>query len=129
MFKIETMVFTNPTEHTVRLDALGFDSVGPGQDVELPLTLCAPYRTDNGQRGKSAVEGVAPQLRPKSEEDYKAWLDVPPPPVPVSKIVSVAARAPSEPPGVKALREKAEALKAKASASPQAKVSASAGKA
>ena len=141
-FQIPTMIFHNPTEHTVKLDALGLDPVGPGQDCEIPLYLAAPTRTDNGNRGKSPVEQVAPQLHPKNEEDRKLWLEVPTPVAPQSKIVSVTARMPSESPGVKALREKKEAAEAskakatqtpanttqKATASPQANVSAPAGK-
>lgn len=139
-FKVETMIFTNPTNLTIKLDALGMDPVGPGQDVELPLQYCAPKRTDNGQRGKSPVESVAPQLRPKSDEDHKAWLEVPTPVTPQSRIVSVSARPVQEAPGVKSLRERAEAQKAakatatanaapKATASPLANVSASSVKA
>lgn len=130
------MIFVNPTEHTIVLDALGFDPVEPGGEVELPLGVCAPYRTDNGRRGKSPVEQVAPQLHPKNPEERKVWLEVPAPTVPVSKIVSNAPRhlqPQPEAPGVKALREKAEAaakIKAsKASALPVTNVSAPAPKA
>lgn len=133
MYKEPTMIFVNPTEHTIKLDALGFDPVSPKGEVELPLTVCAPTRTDNGQRGKSPVEQVAPQLHPKSEADRKAWLEIPAPPIPQSKIVANAARhlqPQPEAPGVKALREKAEAAKAqKPAASSQPNVSAQAGKA
>lgn len=115
MFKVETMIFVNPTEHTIKLDALGFDPVEPKGEVELPLSVCAPYRMDNGTRGKSPVEQVAPQLQPKDPEECKAWNDVPAPPTPVSKIVANFPRhlqPQPESPGVKALREKAEASKA-----------------
>jgi hypothetical protein len=114
-FKPEVMVFTNPTKHIINLSALGIDSVEPGKDVEIPLSLAAPYRMDNGQRGKSPIEQVAPQLQPKNKEDLEAWLKVPPAPIPVSKIVSVAKREVQEAPGVRALREAAQ----KAPVSPQ----------
>ncbi len=127
------MLFTNPTPHTVKLDALGFDSVGPGEDVELPLALCAPHRKDNGQRGNSPVENIAPQLRPKDPGEHELWSKVPPHGVPISKLVSVAPRPAQESPGVKALREKREAAALaeaqKALASPQPNANAVAGKA
>jgi len=120
-FQIPTMVFHNPTEFTIKLDALGLDPVGPGQDCEIPLYMAAASRMDNGGRGKSPVEQVAPQLHPKHAEDRKIWEEVPPPPIPQSKIVSVTARAAHESPGVKALREKKEATQ-KLTASPQTSV-------
>lgn len=130
-FKIETMVFTNPTEHTVKLAALGFDPVPPGKDVELPLEVCAPYRMDNGERGKSPVEQVAPQLRPKDPGEFEVWRKVPEPARAQSKIVTIAKRDPSEAPGVRALREQKAAANAapKATVSPQPNANASAGKA
>lgn len=136
-FKADTMVFHNPTEHTIKLDSIGLDPVAPGQDVEVPLYLAAPVRADNGQRGKSPLEQVAPQLHPKDPADKAAWLEVPPHATAQSKIVTIAARAPSESPGVKALREKAEAAaKAKvqnvapnALGKPQTSATAPAGKA
>lgn len=102
---IESMLFTNPTDHTIRLDSLGLGSVGPGQDIEIPLALAAPYRRDNGARGPSPIEQVAPQLKPKADADRAAWLEVPTLAPPTSRVVSVAARAPGEAPGVKALRD------------------------
>lgn len=115
--KIETMTFHNPTEHTLRLESVGLEDVGPGEECEIPLALCAPTRTDNGNRGKSPIEQVAPQLQPKNPSDLKTWKQVPPPPIPTSKIVSVSPRQASESPGVKALREQREAdAKAKAQA-------------
>lgn len=123
-FKPEVMVFTNPTEHTVNLGSLGIDPVGPGKDVEIPLTLAAPYRMDNGSRGKSPVEQVAPQLRPKNNDDLAEWLKVPPSATPVSRIVSVSPRQPVEAPGVKALREAAAAKVAEAQKAPESPQSA-----
>jgi hypothetical protein len=114
----ETMTFTNPTEHTLRLDAIGLDPVGPGKDVEIPLHLAAATRTDAGQRGKSPVEQVAPQLKPKREEDHKIWSQVPPVMPAQSKVVTVTARPASEAPGVKALRD-AKAAQAAQAASAQ----------
>jgi hypothetical protein len=119
-FKTEVMVFMNPTKFTLNLSALGIDPVEPGKDVEIPLALAAPYRMDNGQRGKSPLEQVAPQLQPKSKEDLEAWLKVPSPPTPTSRIVSVSKRPVQEAPGVKALREAAQ----KATVSPQSASSA-----
>lgn len=133
------MIFVNPTDHVIKLDAIGLDPVAAKAEVEIPLSLCAPYRTDNGQRGKSPVEQVAPQLHPKNADERKAWEEIPAPPVPQSKIVANASRhlqPQPESPGVKALREKAEAAaraKAansapKATASPQTNANAPAAK-
>jgi hypothetical protein len=110
---METMRFVNPTDHDINLHAIGCGIVKPGAEVEIPLYLCAPGRTDAGNRGKSAVENVAPQLEPKSEADKKTWKGIPDEPIPQSKIVSITARAPSEPAGVKALRDQKEAAAAK----------------
>jgi hypothetical protein len=118
---IETMLFHNPTEHTINLDALGMDPVLPDGEVAIPLHMAAPLRTDNGNRGKSPVEQVAPQLRPKNPTDLKAWLAIPEPVKQESKIVTISARSPSEPAGVRALREKKEAEARKLAASVQNK--------
>ena len=104
MSTFDSIVFTNPTEHTLDLAAVGLGSVSPGQDVPVPLYLCAPRRTDNGGRGKSPIEQVAPQLKPKDKADAELLAITPPEPKPVSKIVSVTARAPGEAPGVAAIR-------------------------
>lgn len=112
----DTMKFVNPTENTINLHAIGCGVVAPGGEVDIPLYLCAPGRTDAGNRGKSAVENVAPQLEPKDEADKKAWKAIPEAPTPVSKIVTIAPRPVAEPAGVKALREQKEAA-AKAQAS------------
>lgn len=113
---VEMMLFTNPTSHTINLDPLGLDQVAPGEDVAIPLHLAAPTRGDNGTRGKSAVESVAPQLHPKDPTDHEAWKKVPAPPTAESKIVSISSRPASEAPGVKALRDQREAELAKAKA-------------
>lgn len=110
MSKSEVIRFKNPTKHTIKLESVGLDDVPPEGEIDVPLALAAPGRTDSGVRAKSPIECVAPQLIPADESDRKAWMDVPAPPTPVSKIVSIAARAPQEAPGVKALREKREAL-------------------
>lgn len=132
-FRIETMVFHNPTEHTIRLDAIGLDPVPPNGEVEIPISLAAPTRTDNNQRGKSPLEQVAPQLEPKDPADRADWLKIPPHASPQSRVVSVTARPASEAPGVKALRESREAKAAseaqKATASLKPNDSAKAGKA
>lgn len=121
LLKQETMIFTNPTDYTIKLEAIGHDPVAPGADVELPLELCAPTRKDNGERGKSPVEQVAPQLHPKHPADHEAWKQTPAPAKGESKIVTVAARAASESPGVKALRDAAAAQAAKAAPVAQTK--------
>lgn len=103
------MKFVNPTDRIVNLHSIGCGEVEPGADVEIPLYLCAPSRTDAGARGKSAVEAVAPQLKPKDAADEKIWKQIPAPPIPQSKVVTIQARPASEAPGVKALREHKEA--------------------
>jgi len=128
-FKIETMTFHNPTDHMIKLDAIGLDPVPPKSDAEIPLTLAAPTRKDNGTRGKSALEQVAPQLHPKNSKDHDAWKQTPEPVVPKSKIVAVTARPANEAPGVKTLRDlKALAEAEKSSGSPQDNVSTTATK-
>ena len=122
-FTIETMCFTNPTTHQIKLDAIGLDPVGPGEDCEIPLTLCAPTIRANGTRGKSPLEEVAPQLVPKDKIDHENWMKVPEPLPPQSKIVTIAGRMPSEAPGVKALRDAAAAKATKAPVSSQTNVS------
>lgn len=112
-----SMKFKNPTDHVIILDAVGLPPVAPKGEVEIPDDLAAPGRTDAGQRSKSAIECVAPQLEPSDKADKEAWLKVPPMPAPVSKIVSVGRREPQEAPGVKALRE----LRAKQQAEAKAK--------
>ena len=117
----DTMKFVNPTDHTINLHAIGCGEVEPKGEVDIPLYLCAPSRTDAGNRGKSAVENVAPQLEPKDPADKKAWKAVPAPPTPISKTVTIAPRPVAEAPGVKALREAKEAqAKAQAMSKPQA---------
>lgn len=101
----QTMKFKNTSQHVVILDSVGLDPVAPGGEVDIPLELAAPGRSDSGARSKSAIECVAPQLEPSAEADRKLWKQTPPPPEPRSKIVSVSARQPQEAPGVKALRE------------------------
>lgn len=115
------MLFTNTTNHTIVLDAVGLDPVPPNGDCLVPLTLAAPIRADNGQRGASPIEQVAPQLQPKDPAELKEWKKVPPMATPVSRVVTLSKRDPSEPPGVRALREAQEALKTsqKALVSPQ----------
>lgn len=105
----DTMKFVNPTDHTINLNAIGCGEVPPKGEVDIPLYLCAAQRTDAGNRGKSAVENVAPQLEPKDPEEKKLWKKIPDAPTPVSKIVTIAARPVAEAPGVKALREQKEA--------------------
>lgn len=106
------MRFKNTSENPVNLGPVGLDTVEPGQEVDIPLELAAPGRTDAGARAKSVIECVAPQLKPVSPDDIKLWQAVPPPPEPKSRIVSVAGRATAEPPGVKALREAKAKLEA-----------------
>ncbi len=106
VFKVETMLFINPTDHEINLSAIGMDPVPPKGEVEIPFHLCAPIRKDNGCRGASSLEGVAPQLQPKNPAQAKAWMEVPDHGPQQSKIVSVSARPMNEAPGVKALREK-----------------------
>lgn len=118
MKKIETMKFRNMSDKTVSLIAIGLDDVGPGEEIEVPLYLCAAGRGDGGARKPSSIECVAPQMKPADPEEHTEWTKVPPPPIPVSKIVSINNnKAPSEPAGVKALREGLAAKKA-AEASP-----------
>lgn len=105
----ETITFVNKSDHLIILDSVGLDPVPAGGTVEVPLHLAAPTRRDSGNRGKSPIEQVAPQLEPKDPEVKALWLQAPEPATPVSKIVSITPRAPSEAPGVKALREKREA--------------------
>lgn len=106
----EVIRFKNPTKHTIKLACIGLDDVPPDGEIDVPLALAAAGRSDNGSRAKSPIECAAPQLHPVEETDKAAWLDVPAPPTPVSRVVTIAARAPQEAPGVKALREKREAL-------------------
>lgn len=112
-----TIKFKNTTDRVIVLDSIGLPPVEPNGTVEVPEDLATPGRTDAGQRSKSAIECVAPQLEPADKAEKEAWLKVPPPPTPVSKIVSVAKQAPQEAPGVKALRE----LRAKQQAEAAAK--------
>lgn len=119
----QTMKFKNTSDRVVILDAVGLDPVAPGGEVEIPLELAAPGRTDAGSRAKSAIECVAPQLKPSSEADRKLWEATPPAPEPKSKIVTIASRQAQEAPGVKALREahakqQAEAKAKEAAAKP-----------
>lgn len=105
-YSSETMKFKNTADHVVKLESVGLAPVQPGAEVDIPLELCAPGRHANGSRAKSALECVAPQLKPVDPKDAEVWGAVPPPPAPVSKIVTVSvAHAPQEAPGVKALRE------------------------
>lgn len=113
------MKFKNTTKHVILLDAIGLPPVGPEETVDVPDAIAAPGRTDAGARSKSVIECVAPQLEPASKADKELWLQTPPPPTPVSRIVTVARRMPQEAPGVKALRElrlkqQADAKKAEA---------------
>lgn len=112
------MKFKNTTDHVIILDCLGLPPVAPKGEADIPDEFCAPGRTDAGQRAKSMIENVAPQLEPSSAADKELWKATPPAPTPVSKIVTVAKRAPDEAPGVKALRE----LRAKQQAEAAAKI-------
>jgi hypothetical protein len=108
----ETVRFRNPTQHTLKLYCVGLEDVPPGGEIDIPMEICAPGRTDAGARKKSILEDVCPQLVPVADHDKEALGTVPPAPAPVSKIVSIAGRLqpPQEAPGVKALRDKREAL-------------------
>lgn len=100
------MRFKNTSEHTIMLESVGLDPVEPGAEIDIPLALCAPSRGDGGNRKPSPIECVAPQLKPVDPRDHKEWSKVPPRGEPESRIVSVNnQKPPSEPPGVKALRE------------------------
>jgi hypothetical protein len=112
-----TIKFKNTTDKVITLDAIGLDPVAPNGTIEVPEDLATPGRTDAGQRSKSPIECVAPQLEPADKAEKEAWMKTPPPPEPRSKIVSVSKRAPDEAPGVKALRE----LRAKQEAEAKAK--------
>lgn len=112
-----TMKFKNTTKHVILLDSIGLPPVPPEGVIEVPDALAAPGRTDAGARSKSVIECVAPQLEPADKADMELWLQTPPAPTPVSRIVTIARRAPQEAPGVRALREmrakqQAEAKKA-----------------
>ena len=100
-----SMKFKNTTNKVIVLDAVGLPPVAPNGTVDVPDSIAAPSRTDAGQRAKSVIECVAPQLEPADKADKELWLATPPPPEPRSKIVTVARRMPDEAPGVKALRE------------------------
>lgn len=117
----ETMRFKNPTKFDVKLNAIGLSTVKAGEEIDIPLELCAPGRGSNGARSASCVESVAPQLVPVSEIDQKAWQETPEPPQPISRIVSISKQpTPVESPGVKALREQKERASAQALASAKA---------
>lgn len=101
----ETMTFVNTSQDTVSLDSIGYHiPIAPGDEVEIPFAIAAPTRKDNGTRGKSPIEMIAPQLTPKHSEDAKVWGKVPPLPTPVSRVVTVAPRHAAEAPGIAALR-------------------------
>jgi len=100
----DSITYHNPTEHIIRLGMLDLPDVPPKGDVEVPLHLAAPGRTDNGARGKSSIEQVAPQLQPKSPKDQALLGQVPAESPRESKIVTVARREVREAPGVAALR-------------------------
>jgi hypothetical protein len=117
MKKIETMKFKNTSDRTAILTALGLDDVAPGEVVDVPLYLCAAGRGDGGARKPSSIECVAPQMQPADPEEHREWTKIPPPPAPVSRIVSINNnKMATEPAGVKALREGLAAKKAAESA-------------
>ena len=103
---METMKFKNPTETSINLGPIGLGIVEPGDEVDIPLDLCAPNRMSSGARGKSSLENCAPQLIPVVAHESKVWKATPSEPTPVSKIVTVSRPVVViEAPGVKALRE------------------------
>jgi hypothetical protein len=112
----ETIKFKNPTDRTIKLESIGLEDVEAGAEIEIPIELAAPGRSDSGNRTKSAIECVAPQLQPVDPIDLKAWMATPGAPEPKSKIVTIAARQGSEAPGVKALREQRQKAQDKAQA-------------
>lgn len=122
---MSTIKFKNPTDRAVHLQMIGLGTVQPNGEIDVPLYVAAPTRRDNGSRGLSAIEKCAPQLVPVDPEIEKAWQTVPDPLPPKSLMVSTMRREPDEPAGVKALREAAENLAAKAASEP--KTSAKAG--
>lgn len=113
----ETIKFKNPTDRTVRLESIGLEDVPANSEIEIPIELAAPGRSDSGTRTKSAIECVAPQLVPSDPVDLAAWLVTPGAPEPKSKVVTIAARQGVEAPGVKALRDQRQKAQDKAQAS------------
>jgi hypothetical protein len=111
---METMRFKNPTAHPINLEPIDLGIVGPGDLIDVPLDLCAPGRASNGSRTPSAIEQVAPQMKPASEDEACIWAKTPKEPEPQSLVVTVAGRAPGVAPGIAALREAKAAAVAKA---------------
>ncbi len=101
----DTVTFHNPTNTQVNCGPLGLGTVEPGEDIEVPLALCAAKRMDNGSRGRSSIEKNCPQLQPKDPVFAKEWSKAPLPSPAVSRIVMTTGRAPSIPAGVLAARE------------------------
>lgn len=121
----DTMRFKNESKTTVNLESIGLGFVDPDEEIDVPLVLCAPSRGDAGNRKPSPIETVAPQMKPSDPEHRKIWGQVPPASPAVSRIVSVNnQKGPSEPAGVKAIREamaKKKADEAKSGPQTQAK--------
>lgn len=114
--------FKNAADVPVTLAPIGGpDRVEPGEVVMLPIEMIAPGRKDNGSRMASTIEQCVPQMRPVDPEFEKEWLKVPAPLPPVSRIVSLAPRAPTAPAGVQAMREAAKKSAAAAVAAKKAK--------
>lgn len=114
---VEVIKFRNPTQHTIKLAAVGLPDVAPGETVDVPLAVCAATIRDNGRRGKSTIEKCAPQLVPADDAERAEWEKTPTPLPRASLMVTTSQRVPGEPAGVVALRDaKAKARTAVAAA-------------
>jgi hypothetical protein len=71
------MKFRNNSDHVISLDTLGLPTVEPYAEIDIPDEHCTPKRTDGGQRQKSTIEQVAPQLQPSDLDQRAAWFEVP----------------------------------------------------
>jgi hypothetical protein len=70
---------TNVRKVTVRVKTHDLDLTVPyGEEVEIPALYATPRRFQNGGRRPSAIEMLAPQLRPADSAELEQWLQVPP---------------------------------------------------
>lgn len=68
-----------PSDVDIRRSGLGRVTCKVGDTVEIPDMYAHPRRADNGDRLASAIENLAPQLRPADAKAYAAWQKAPAP--------------------------------------------------
>ncbi len=67
------MLLKNTSDHKVAISDLGGLVVHPGGVIDIPDSYCNPRKAPNGNKLKSIIEMLAPQLVPADSKLVAAW--------------------------------------------------------